>query len=123
MRTMNMVSPEIASGSDVTLHRERNNAFILTPLNRVSLKDKNGEMPLLMSLERGKEKSTYIKNLFELTYSKDIIERNHVEKNEVLVSLTKIIASFMESLTSEREPRNTYKRIGNRALSVNTVLA
>lgn len=76
-----------------------------------------------MSLERGKEKSTYIKNLFELTYSKDIIERNHVEKNEVLVSLTKIIASFMESLTSEREPRNTYKRIGNRALSVNTVLA
>jgi len=29
----------------------------------------------------------------------------------------------MGSLTSEREPRNTYKRIGNRALSINTVLA
>lgn len=82
-----------------------------------------GGMPLVLSLNRDQEKSSYLKNLFELTYFKDIIERNKVEKNEVLIFLTKVIASSIGSLTSARKLTNTYKSNGNSELSVNTVIS
>ncbi len=82
-----------------------------------------GGMPLLISLESDLEKYEYLKNLFELTYFKDIIERNHVEKNDVLSSLTQVIASSIGSLTSARKLTNTYKSNGNNELSINTVIA
>jgi len=82
-----------------------------------------GGMPMLISFEGEQDKSNYLKNLFELTYFKDIIERNNVEKNEVLTSLTKIIASSIGSLTSARKLTNTYKSHGNKELSINTVIS
>ena len=82
-----------------------------------------GGMPLLTSLKNDQEKSNYLKNLFELTYFKDIIERNNVERNDVLTSLTKIVASSIGSLTSARRLTNTYKSKGNKELSINTVIS
>lgn len=82
-----------------------------------------GGMPMLITLEGEQDKSNYLKNLFELTYFKDIIERNNVEKNEVLTSLTKIIASSIGSLTSARKLTNTYKSHGSKELSINTVIS
>lgn len=82
-----------------------------------------GGMPLLTSLKNDQEKSNYLKNLFELTYFKDIIERNNVERNDVLTSLTKIVASSIGSLTSARKLTNTYKSKGNKELSINTVIS
>lgn len=82
-----------------------------------------GGMPLLISLKNDQEKSNYLKNLFELTYFKDIIERNNVERNDVLTSLTKIVASSIGSLTSARKLTNTYKSKGNKELSINTVIS
>lgn len=82
-----------------------------------------GGMPLLISLKSDQEKSSYLKDLFELTYFKDIIERNNVEKNDVLTSLTKIVASSIGSLTSARKLTNTYKSNGNAKLSTNTVIS
>lgn len=82
-----------------------------------------GGMPLLISLKSDQEKSSYLKDLFELTYFKDIIERNNVEKNDVLTSLTKIVASSIGSLTSARKLTNTYKSNGNTKLSTNTVIS
>lgn len=82
-----------------------------------------GGMPLLLSIESDQGKSEYLKNLCELTYFKDIIERNNVGKKEVLVSLTKIIASSIGSLTSARKLTNTYRSNGSNGLSANTVIA
>lgn len=82
-----------------------------------------GGMPLLVTLEDDQEKSSYLKNLFELTYFKDIIERNNVEKKDVLTSLTKIVASSIGSLTSARKLTNTYESNGNTKLAVNTVIS
>ena len=82
-----------------------------------------GGMPLLISFDSDQEKFRYLKDLFELTYFKDIIERNGVEKNEVLASLTKIVASSIGSLTSARKLTNTYKSNGNNELSINTVIS
>lgn len=80
-----------------------------------------GGMPLLLSLDSDKKKVDYLNNLFEVTYFKDIVERNNLENDEVLESLTKIIASSIGSLTSATKLTNTYKSKGNKTLSVNTV--
>ena len=82
-----------------------------------------GGMPLVLSLETDQAKAEYLKNLYELTYFKDIIDRNNVGKNEVLVSLTKMIASNIGSLTSSRKLTNTYKSNGHKQLSINTVIS
>ena len=82
-----------------------------------------GGMPLVLSLESDQAKAEYLKNLYELTYFKDIIDRNNVGKNEVLVSLTKMIASNIGSLTSSRKLTNTYKSNGHKQLSINTVIS
>ena len=80
-------------------------------------------MPLLNSFKNEEEKSNYLKSLFELTYFKDIVERNNVSKDEVLESITRIIASSIGSLTSARKLTNTYKSKGNNELSINTLIA
>lgn len=82
-----------------------------------------GGLPLLISMRNEQDKAAYLKQLFDLTYFKDIVERNRVEKNDVLVSLTKIIASTIGSLTSATKLTNTYKSQGNHGLSINTVLS
>ena len=82
-----------------------------------------GGMPLILSLETDQAKAEYLKNLYELTYFKDIIDRNNVGRNEVLVSLTKMIASNIGSLTSSRKLTNTYKSNGHKQLSINTVIS
>ncbi len=82
-----------------------------------------GGMPLLNSFKNEEEKSNYLKSLFELTYFKDIVERNNVSKDEVLESITRIIASSIGSLTSARKLTNTYKSKGNNELSINTLIA
>lgn len=84
---------------------------------------KYGGMPLLNSMNDDQEKSEYLKNLFNLTYFKDIVERNNIERDEVLESLTKILASSIGSLTSARKLTNTYKSEGNKGLSINTLIS
>ena len=81
-----------------------------------------GGMPLLLSLDSDKKKVDYLNNLFEVTYFKDIVERNSLENDVVLESLTKILASAIGSLTSATKLTNTYKSKGNKTLSINTVL-
>lgn len=84
---------------------------------------KYGGMPLLNEMNSEEEKALYLKDLFELTYFKDIIERNNVERDDVLEWLTKILASSIGSLTSARKLTNAYKSKGNSELSINTLLA
>ncbi len=81
-----------------------------------------GGMPLLSSFNTEEEKTNYLKDLFKLTYFRDIVERNNIEKDDVLESLTKILASSIGSLTSARKLTNTYKSKGNKELSHNTVI-
>ena len=61
-----------------------------------------GGMPLAV-LKEDEEKKEYLKKLFETTYFRDIIERNHLRRGEELDELCNIIsASCGELLNSER---------------------
>lgn len=81
-----------------------------------------GGMPLLMSMKSDEAKARYLKDFFELTYLKDIIERNNVLRDDVLDELVNILASAVGSLTSVTKLTNTFKSKGVKELSKNTLI-
>lgn len=71
-----------------------------------------GGMPYSIMLETSAEKSKYLKDLFENTYLKDIIERNTIKKDDVLDSLIDILASSIGSLTNPKKLSDTFSSNG-----------
>ena len=69
-----------------------------------------GGMPYAASLESHEEKSRYLKNLFDRTYIKDVLERHEIKNNtEVLDILLNVLASGIGSLTNPSKLANTFK--------------
>ena len=53
-----------------------------------------GEMPLVLALLTHEEKSAYLRNLFERTYIRDILERNNIQNDtDVLGNRLNILPS------------------------------
>lgn len=68
-----------------------------------------GGMPFVVQLETFEEKSRYLKNLFEETYIRDIIERNQIKNHEeILEVLLDFISSAIGSLTNPLKLSNRY---------------
>ena len=67
-----------------------------------------GGLPLILSKKTDEEKSKYLKDLFDQTYVKDIIERNNISRIDVIDSIINILASSVGSLTNPRK-RNIFK--------------
>lgn len=80
-----------------------------------------GGMPLVLSMKTDEDKSKYLKDLFELTYLKDIVERNEVQRKDILESVVNMVASSIGSLTNPNKLTNTLKSKGTKELSINTV--
>ena len=69
-----------------------------------------GGMPLATSLESHEEKSRYLKDLFDTTYIKDVLERHEIKNDtEVLDILLDVLASGIGSLTNPSKLANTFK--------------
>lgn len=69
-----------------------------------------GGMPVILSLDTHEKKSKYLRNLFERTYLKDVLERHKVLNNEEILSiLLDVIASGVGSLTNPSKLSNTFK--------------
>ncbi len=68
-----------------------------------------GGMPVVLSLSSHEEKSQYLRDLFTLTYLKDVIERNSVQNEaETLEILVNTVASAIGSLTNPSKLSNTF---------------
>ncbi len=80
-----------------------------------------GGMPLILSMKSDIKKANYLKQLFDLTYTKDIIDRNNIKKSDVLERLIDILASSVGSLTNPNKLLNTFRSSGYKDLSRNTV--
>ena len=70
-----------------------------------------GGLPQILQIENEEKKVNYLLDLYELTYIKDIIERNHLRNVEGLRALVRVLASNIGSSTNP-------KRIGDTFLSV-----
>ncbi len=80
-----------------------------------------GGLPLILSKRDDEEKSQYLKDLFEQTYIKDIIERNNIQRVDIVDSIINMLASSVGSLTNPKKIYNTFISNGEKKLSYNTI--
>lgn len=80
-----------------------------------------GGMPLILTKKTDEEKSQYLKELFEETYIKDIVERNNIQRVDILGSLINMLASSVGSLTNPKKIYDTFVSNGEKELSINTI--
>ena len=80
-----------------------------------------GGLPLVLSKKTDEEKSKYLKDLFEQTYIKDIIERNNIQRVDILDSIINMLASSVGSLTNPKKIYDTFVSNGEKEISFNTV--
>jgi predicted AAA+ superfamily ATPase len=68
-----------------------------------------GGMPLVWMMESHEEKSRYLRDLFNRTYIKDVLERHQINNEaEVLEILLNVLASGIGSLTNPSRLANTF---------------
>ena len=80
-----------------------------------------GGMPLVLSKKNDAEKSIYLKELFDQTYFKDIIERHQIKRKDILDTLVNLLASSIGSLTNPQKIYDTFKSNGEKELSFTTI--
>ena len=80
-----------------------------------------GGLPRILSFKTENDKSNYLKSLFEHTYLSDIVDRNNVQRVDVLDSVVNILASSIGSLTNPNKLFNTFSSNGIKDISVNTI--
>ena len=68
-----------------------------------------GGLPQVLLTEDEEKKANYITDLYELTYLKDIVERNHLRNVEGLRTLIRILASSIGSPTNPKRIANTFQ--------------
>lgn len=82
-----------------------------------------GGMPLILKQKTDEQKSKYLTNLFDVTYKKDIIDRNNISRDDILDSLINMLASSVGSLTNPQKIYNTYISNGIKEISKNTIIS
>lgn len=80
-----------------------------------------GGIPRILSFENEIEKSKYLEQLFEQTYIADIIERNKIQRKDIIDSMLNSLAASIGSLTNPNKLLNTFKSNGVKGLSINTI--
>lgn len=72
-----------------------------------------GGLPKVLSFTEDREKKTYLTNLFEELYIKDIVERNSIEREDILNDILDFVASQISSLTNPNKIANALSSIKN----------
>lgn len=66
-----------------------------------------GGMPRILSMNDESDKKNYLTSLFKELYIKDIVERNKIEREDILNSILDFLASQISSLTNPTNIANT----------------
>ena len=72
-----------------------------------------GGMPRLLALEDDREKKDYLTSLYRELYVRDIVERNGIEREDVLNDILDFLASQISSLTNPTNIANTISSMKN----------
>ncbi len=79
-----------------------------------------GGMPRILALKDEKDKKDYLTSLYNELYVKDIIERNNIEREDILEEILDFLASQITSLTNATNIANALTSLKNE--KVNSVL-
>lgn len=80
-----------------------------------------GGLPQVVLFDSEEKKINYLTNLYELTYLKDIVERNHLRNQEGLRTLIRILASGIGTPTNPKRIENTFKSVENVRIKDSTI--
>ncbi len=80
-----------------------------------------GGIPLVAKMKSEEEKTSYLKNLCEETYLKDIITHNKIKKKVELGDTFDILASMIGSPVNARRITETFRSVMNKNITADTV--
>ena len=76
-----------------------------------------GGMPRLVALEDEKDKKSYLTSLYSELYIKDIVERNGIEREDILNDILDFLASQISSLTNPTNIANAISSMKNEKIN------
>lgn len=80
-----------------------------------------GGLPQILQIDNEKKKINYLLDLYELTYIKDIIERNHLRNVEGLRALVRVLASNIGSSTNPKRIGDTFQTVEHIPMKDSTI--
>lgn len=80
-----------------------------------------GGLPYILHLKTDEQMQDYLLNLFDEVYIKDIVERNKIERPDILEDILNVLSTFISSLTNPLNITNSLKSVKQAKLSSNTV--
>ncbi|MBR5086648.1 MAG: ATP-binding protein [Muribaculaceae bacterium] len=80
-----------------------------------------GGLPQVAQMGSPEEKESYLREIFETVYLKDVIERNNLQNANGMHELVRILASAMGSSINVRRISNTFKSVGGVDIGPNTI--
>lgn len=80
-----------------------------------------GGLPQVVLIEDEAKKINYLSNLYELTYLKDIVERNHLRNVEGLSTLVRVLASGIGTPTNPKRIADTFQSKENVRIKDSTI--
>ncbi|MBD5458239.1 MAG: ATP-binding protein [Lachnospiraceae bacterium] len=81
-----------------------------------------GGMPRVLALEDEKDKKSYLSSLYSELYIKDIVERNGIEREDILNDILDFLASQISSLTNPTNIANAIASMKNEKVNPTLVL-
>ncbi len=78
-----------------------------------------GGMPRVWQIKSDRDKKLYLTNLYSELYVKDIVERNHLEREDILNDVLDFLASQISSLTNPTNIANALTSIKNEKINSN----
>ena len=80
-----------------------------------------GGLPQVALIDDNEKRIKFLRNLYELTYLEDIVERNNLRNESGMRQLVQILSSCIGSSTNPRRISNTFKSVENVNISHNTI--
>ena len=80
-----------------------------------------GGMPKVVMLQNENDKKDYLSSLYTEIYIKDLVERNHIEREDLLNDILNFLASQISSLTNPTNVANAITTIKNEKINPNLV--
>ena len=80
-----------------------------------------GGLPQILQIDNEEKKINYLLDLYELTYIKDIIERNHLRNVEGLRALVRVLASNIGASTNPKRIGDTFQTVEHIPMKDSTI--
>lgn len=81
-----------------------------------------GGLPLILKYQAEEDKENYLKEAFRELYTKDLIERYHIESEEKIIALIQFLSSNIGSQTNPSKIEKTFRSVLNQTYGDDTIV-